>query len=628
MKGSTLKRLLEMSEKKRSDYDSDAKEIDNFAYNSKHTFDFDESGITFHSRISKIAQGIEIMGAHLDDPTPQRVVTARKRAPQDVIDRCKIEEELLNHFVGSTGLVAQVRMSRAQAIAHGCGVTWTGIHPETGHPQTVYDDDFNLFQDPFATNVLQRKMCFRKRSKPRWEVDQKYSVDERTKAIVSGLKSEDGTDSTDKKTDIVCYYEAYLSTGLHNYMTERLPETDETGAPVEPSNEPRKYVFSKDGKLLTEDTWEVPWHLDRKMPYELLTFRDEPGKLWSPSIFSTGINHVKMLNFIYTYFLKRYRFATRMMIGLANINGEGLGKEDVASILDINDQSPVATLKLEGMNDNRKFSDFVQELKLDSGVDSFERAYAVIERQFEQETGLYEFLHYGAGETQDRTAAATQARQAATKTRIEDMRVRFNDFQSNIARREAQAARLHLGAEQVAKIIDPGAGQAWGDVAPPEMVQQVKDMAAMQEQQFMQAQEMAAMMPGSPPPMPPEPLPVLIDYQEWLGQADHTVEASYARRKDLDMRIDSLQELNNQVNPQLLQSADPNERALAFDNMAMLFDARGVPDELVAKYREQSQVLRNMAIQQQQMAAQQAAMGMVPQDPSQPPQQGATNAPV
>ena len=618
--GAALRRLLGDAKKEREDYDKEAKELDEFAYNSKYKFNFEGSSVTFESRISKVSQAIEIMGAHLDDPTPQRIVTPRKRAPQDVIDRCKIEEELLNHLVPVTGLVAQTRMARTQAIAHGCGVMWTGIHPKTGLPQTVYDDDCNLYQDPYARNVLQRKMCFRKREKPRWQVMQDYAKDERTMAIIGELTAVEDGQSTDRVTDIVCYYEGYFTDGLHHYMTDAVTPTDEAGNPVDPTDDPVKYIFTDDGKLIAQKTWELPFHRDNRWPYELLTFRDKPGCLWPPSILATGLGHIKALNFFYTYFLKRFRFSYRMMLGLANINGASLSAEDKANLLDISEDSPVATLNLEGMNDGKKFSDFVQELNLDPRVQSFAEAYQLIERQFEQETGLYEFLHYGSGETQDRTAAATQARSAATKTRIEDMRVRYTDWQSSIARQEAIASRHVLNQKEIRVIFDDQVAAIWGTVAPPAMIQQQQQMIDGYQKYIDQA---AVLGMTQPPPLPQ--MPVLIDFDQWLKEANHTIETSYARRKDLDQRIDSMQELNNQVNPQLLQSADPNERAMAFDNMAMLFDARGVPDELVSKYREHADQLRQQAIimQQQQaaMAQQQMAMGQPPGQPQQEPAQ-------
>lgn len=613
--GAALKRLLDDSKKEREEYDKEAKELDEFAYNSKYKFSFEGGNVTFESRISKVSQAIEIMGAHLDDPTPQRIVTPRKRAPQDVIDRCKIEEELLNHLVGETGLVAQTRMARTQAIAHGCGVMWTGIHPKTGLPQTVYDDDCNLYQDPYARNVLQRKMCFRKREKPRWQVMADYAVDARTTGIIGEMKAVSDGNSTDKTTDIVCYYEGYFTDGLHHYSTERITQVGPDGQPMDPTDDPAKYIFLDDGKILAQKTWELPFHRDGRWPYELLTFRDKPGCLWPPSILATGLGHIKALNFFYTYFLKRFRFSYRMMLGLAAINGSELTQEDKARLLDINEESPIATLSLDGMNDSKKFSDFVQELNLDPRVKDFAEAYQIIERQFEQETGLYEFLHYGSGETQDRTAAATQARSAATKTRIEDMRVRYTDWQSAIARQEAVASRYFLKQQDIVGIFDGETAMLWGELAPPEMIQKQQEMISGYQNYVNQSA-----MVGLPPPPPLPPMPVLIDFDQWLKQANHSIETSYARRKDLDQRIDSMQELNNQVNPQLLQSPDPVERAMAFDNMAMLFDARGVPDELVAKYREHADQLRQQAAMMQQQQQMMAAQGMAPPGPPQPEQ--------
>lgn len=602
-KGRCLKRLFDLAKKERESYDREANELDQFAYNSQYKFKWDDpsGGLTFNSRISKVSQAIELMGAHLDDPTPQRVVRPKKRADDISIQRSKIEEDLLNYLVGETGYVAQIRMVRAQAIAHGCGVAWTGWNSERRLPQTVYDDDCNLYQDPFAKNPLQRKMCFRRREKPRWEVLQMYATDDKRTAVIGELKAVgDGGQGQDRKMDVVQYLEAYLATGLHNYVTDGYKSIGPDGQPKDPTDERVKYVFTEDGKLLAESPWEIPWFLDGRWPYTLLRFRDLPKSLWAPSVLATGISHIKTLNFIYTYFIKRYRFASRLMLATVKNNGVGLSAEDVTGMLSISEESPVAELNLDGMNDQKKIGDFLQQLTLSTGVQDFVQAYEIVEKQFEQETGLYEFLHYGAGATQDRTAAATQARQAATKTRIEDMRVRFNDFQSELARQEAQASRFLLNSQDIATILTPDDAKVWGDLAPPEQVAQADQM----RQQFA-AMEQQASQTGMPMDPTIQPPPILVDYQKWLHEADHFIESSYARRKDLDQRIDSLQELNNQVNPQLLQSPDPNERALAFDNMAMLFDARGVPDELVKKLKDHADQLRSMAMMQQQQAAMQ-----------------------
>jgi hypothetical protein len=88
-----------------------------------------------------------------------------------------------------------------------------------------------------------------------------------------------------------------------------------------------------------------------------------------------------------------------------------------------------------------------------------------VELLFEKATGLYEIL-YGQSSKQFRSAAEANVKAEFSRLRIDDMIDQVEEWQTEIARKEAIGARYRLDAPQMAKIVGPELAQAWDFYKP------------------------------------------------------------------------------------------------------------------------------------------------------------------
>jgi hypothetical protein len=233
-------------------------------------------------------------------------------------------------------------------------------------------------------------------------------------------------------------------------------------------------------------------------------------------------------------------------------------------------------LKIRVDNDQLKLGDLFQQLNLDPGLQHFEQAHAIIKREFQEHSGLYDILHYGEGETQDRSATATEFKDKTSKTRINYRLDRVKKWQGAVARKEALVSRFLHSPEQIDVILGQGAGQIWGQIMPPAD---------------------AAQNPAG------------VSFESWIMETDYTIESDSMRRQDHQTKVDSLKEAMNTVVPVQIQSVDLSEKAAAYDTIAEYYEAIGCPDDVVQKQTDLANYFRQQAQLQAQMAQQQAAMG-------------------
>ncbi len=243
-----------------------------------------------------------------------------------------------------------------------------------------------------------------------------------------------------------------------------------------------------------------------------------------------------------------------------------------------------------------KIGDIFQQLNLDPGLEQFEKAHAMIKREFQEHSGLYDILHYGEGDTQDRSATATQFKDRTSKTRINYRLDSVVKWQGRVARKEALMARFLHTPQQIDAILGQGSGAIWGRIMPPQQpqVDPLTGIAA-----------------------PPDPM--AVDFRQWLLEVDYSVESTSMRRHDIDAKIEALKDQMQTVVPVQLQSVDLMEKAMAYETMAEYYSAIGGSDKLIQQQTEMAAYLREQAKMIAAMPVQPVAGDQAAQEPAPEP---------
>jgi hypothetical protein len=582
LKGKVLKELIDASKEEKKTFCKVGEEVKSFS----HVADSDkiikqldvQADLWFKTTVALTAQAIDLMCPYLYPSNPYRCGTVRKHNFANPLleqlsqARNQLMTEYLNFTPDETDLYGESVRAINQSQVYGAGLLWTGYDERKGIVHSVYGSIDELECDPDAISLDRANWIARRREKKRWEL-----LDEMPEAAtqIMALQPTKSSKSSRKNNDLISYYEVWLRVGIHRYIGGNLPQVDEkTGIPIEYTDQPRKFLISDEGRLLKETTWEAPLFLDNLWPCEMLSYVDDEDSIWPISPMRASLPFQKALNWLYIFYLTKIRFCSRSLFAVLDIPGTDLEADSKAAATMWDD---MPFLSIKSVQDNAKISDVFQQLNLDAGLDQFEKAHAIIKREFEQHSGLYDILHYGEGETQDRSATATQFKEKTAKTRINYRADRVKKWQSKVARKEAMVARFIHTPEQINVILGDGTGQIWGQIMPPQE-------AAMN--------------------------PMAVSYQQWFLECDYSIESDSMRRHDIQTKIDALKELMNTTVPVMLQSPDPNVQAVAYDIMAEYAEAIGATDKAVQELAQTAAYLRQQAMLQaqamQQMAGQQA----------------------
>jgi hypothetical protein len=607
--GDILKRIIEAAKEKRKRFMETGREIMRYGFSPDYNFEYTKSlsNAFFKAKVAKTAEAIQIFVPSIVRDQPRRLVNARGDLSPEREAMADIVGKLLNYTPAETGLVPQNRNATQEAIAYGRGVMATGKHPRKNLICSEFFSVRDLLVDSNAAMLTDANWMSRRRVRPRWEVIKEYPkareiLADTSMVPVYATKDSDADskyewEKSDSTSECICYYEVHLRCGLHHFQGgsellkaiaaeggQPLSADEAKGAQYDADDSPLKYCVTEGGVLFHVGEWDVPFFMDDEFPYTLLDFYGNPDSIWPVSVLEPGLGYQRMMNFIVTLLMGKYK---RMSTTLgAKIKQGRQGLDDKAKDKILRGVDGFEWLEIDAQNapgDKVSLDQFVQQWDwnhnyLDYGL----KFLSSIETLYEKATGLNELLYGINSGPADRSAEATRVRDRNSKVRLEDMHESYERFQTKLARKEALAWRFLQKREDIKPILGEAAAQQWGFLISPD-----RNDANLQAQELMQS--------GVPPQeamqMAQEHLAQAVSLENWVLETEYTVEHGSARRRDLDQQIDVLREVMQTSVPAQLQSMNPPERALAYDTQAALYEALGVKPELVEKYKMMAQQL-------------------------------------
>jgi len=524
----TLKHLTTAAEDARAEWKKQGDEISKFGYGHDYAFLYETQhpDLFFKACVNRASEFIDIMGPYLYPENPVVQVSSSEWASAAAKRRHALEQRYGDWSAKEGKLAEHARRAIDQACIYGRGCLWPVFNPKKELVQMVWEDVLNVSMDPHARTMEEVRYWVRKRCKPRFELSAKFP--EKVE-VVAKLPGKDAKASPHTVSDTVEFYEVYLKTPLSAYN----PKLNDLPPEV------LKFTYSGDS-LLAQDSWEVPYDQDDMAPCVFVDLTTPgPKSLWPRSPLFPGLGHMKALNWLYSLFISKYRTTVRTPFISAKYNGQGIDDDKLMELVHGEDLS---IIKVSINGDPLPLSHFVQQFQFNSGVDEFERFAAILGREFERATGLYELLYSGQAGTQARSATESEMRERKAMGRVDEMARRVQQTMTDVFRHILFAARFLQTPEDLTPILGPEA-EWWGNLAPSEEVAQEQAM-----RQQIREQGLAA---GMPPEeieagMGPESLVSLTD---WVREADRGIESDSMRRIDHDAQVDNLNVALNQLAP-------------------------------------------------------------------------------
>jgi hypothetical protein len=579
-----LTQLASMAKEERKSFLRDGDEINQFFNNRDEKADSSESGKNL-PQMSKSGQFVSVIGAYLYEQNPTRRAEPRSWSGPEANMRAKAMEAYLNYVPRQTNLKVHCKRSLTQACIYGKGIVWIGWDEDKNIVTAVFDTVQNHLVDPDARFREECNWKARIRRKPRWWLIKHYPEAKAAIEAANPVGKRKSSKGVEYSTDTIEIYEMYFKVGLHNYEGgEELLQKGEDGESYG-DDTPMKYVTTADGHLLWEGQWEVPLFRKQLWPCVELDFYEIPGQYYPKSPIKDGLSQLRNMNGHYRRMVARLKQSARGFLALLAQQGVGVDMESLDRILDITPTPDgifdVIRVNATGLMENARIDQIIQQFKLESNFAEFQAAIAFEEQEFAKATGLYGILFEGQPEQQMRSAAEVQFRERTSRSRIEDMQKSVETWSDEIAAVQALYTRFLGDPEDFIPIIGPELAQAIGTLIPP-----------IEEEAERLASELMAQ--GAPPEdalqiaqMQAEEQDMMlrqqggITFDEWLNEADYTVQGGSTRRKDVDEEKEVYSEAANQLEPTLFKTGLPPLMISALRIARQRFEVYGAPKDLL-----------------------------------------------
>jgi hypothetical protein len=383
-------------------------------------------------------------------------------------------EWYLNQAVQETDLKTQSRLAIVEALIKGRGVLWTELKMSAGKRlvHSIYDSVDHLELDPDAERIVDCKWVARKRAQAIVDVERRFGLKEgyikghresyqRASEINTGeLATYDRR--TGRSYDILHYYEIYSRIGLGGHLAGASDDFREVlnlfgdhtylaiaeGIP-HPLNLPPD-IFDEsitEEELRQRVAWHTPFHEDSSHPWPFvqLDFHTVPRQVWPMSHITPALGELKALQWIMSFLVGKIKNISRDFVVIDKTIEEDI-KEAIQN-------GPDLTMLEVLSKGNRGVEDMVSFIRHPELNNSIWEVVAALERNFDRRTGVTDLALGMPSGPQLRSATEAGYRQQNMSVRPDDMSNTTEDWQSQVAKNHAIAARFHLQAADIAPMF-------------------------------------------------------------------------------------------------------------------------------------------------------------------------------
>ena len=437
------------------------------------------------------------------DPNNPEIIQQYQMALQDTAQRDAIRDTVsrllsayLNYTPNELGLKTHSRRVVDEAIIKGAGVWWTEMITDPGMGLRAVgsfaDSVDHLVLDPDATELEDIMWCARRCTHPIDVVARQYGLDrEQLKGNLegkAGYRSEDSyieprqpddyrssSRRVGKTNDLMTYWKIWSKTGFG----DRLKDAPKDQRGFFDSIGDNAYIVVADGvdfplnvppEMLAEQVdeatglpqsmfravqWPIPfWAESNGWPFEMLSFHRKPGYVWPISHIKPGIPELRFLCWAFSFLAQRVAVSCETLIGVSKAADQDI-KDQILS----QSQGGFKIVELSEIL-GRSVSDVISVFQLPNATNEIWNVIGAVTEMLEKRLGLTELV-YGMTNKQIRSATEASVRSEQISIRPDDMAECVENAMSNLARKEAMAARWLLSPEDVAQVVGPLGAAAW-----------------------------------------------------------------------------------------------------------------------------------------------------------------------
>jgi hypothetical protein len=186
----------------------------------------------------------------------------------------------------------------------------------------------------------------------------------------------------------------------------------------------------------------------------MLSFHRKPGYVWPISHIKPGIPELRFLCWAFSFLAQRVAVSCETLIGVSKAADQDI-KDQILS----QSQGGFKIVELSEIL-GRSVSDVISVFQLPNATNEIWNVIGAVTEMLEKRLGLTELV-YGMTNKQIRSATEASVRSEQISIRPDDMAECVENCMSNLARKEAMAARWLLSPEDVAQVVGPIGAAVW-----------------------------------------------------------------------------------------------------------------------------------------------------------------------
>ncbi|MHC4644219.1 MAG: hypothetical protein ACYTBJ_01860 [Planctomycetota bacterium] len=420
---------------------------------------------------NKVYELVSIFGPNLYARNPQRNVEARPGGRPEIVEACS---RYLAYTPKEFGLKSSSKEAIDESLIDGRGCMMTGQDAKTGLVMSVTEHTKNLILDPSETLWYNGYWGMRlRRNVPLWIVAKRFGREVAQRLldedVVAGQGShlwESGDTSayvpseTDQETDNqirafdnprVSYYEVYskMGIGLRAKKSDNFVLGNDSPDNVLLIYEPTKKI------IMRMAPWPIPFwadHAKHSWPWSFVDPAENQNHTWPISLITPAIGLQMFLDWGWSFVMGAIKKTSRsIMVCATDIDGK--------LMIELKGNKSFVIIPIEETNPDRR-RELVNAVNLGELNPALINVMGMVEAKFEKATGLSELL-YGQSKRQYRSAAEAEIKADFAQVRPDDVSDRVEEWQSEVARKEAIGARWLLDGQALAPIIGPELAEQW-----------------------------------------------------------------------------------------------------------------------------------------------------------------------
>ncbi|MHC4610034.1 MAG: hypothetical protein ACYS7M_06765 [Planctomycetota bacterium] len=463
------------------------------------------SGLYYKPRCNKSREYCSVMIPHIFQRGPHRLVTpSRPPVPEAVAEvlplvlkyRAQVDRDdqlrawlmtwFQNYATREYGHDREVLTALPEGLVKGRAVLWHEMVDAAAGPipASLYGSVDDLLIDGDTKTWRDAGFIMRRRERSVWRVSEHFGIPREQLRAVARSHHQQASDTAagedgQPKKDVCVYWEVFSRMGIGHY----LPDMPEDLKPMEEAlNKLGPHVWlaimpgmeyplnlqpdavmadpSAQG-MIQQLAWPIAYYEEPANPWPCtpLDFIPNPDNPWSTSELEAGLPMQVFLDHMYAFLMHRIRTTSRTIY----VVSEALQEEFKQALVDGMDQEVAFYAGKPGAD----LSKLLTTLEFPEVNKDVWAIVQMVERAFERATAL-EPLLYGAQEgTQVRSATEYEGRQAHVTSRPDQMRSTVQQWLSDCAAKEGQAARLMVHPYTIARLTAEPVPKDEEDITPP-----------------------------------------------------------------------------------------------------------------------------------------------------------------